>query len=130
MAEAVVRYLRDGRLDGEHAPALALEGSLQSCSLAAGAMLHVAAALASQAAAGKAQARFCQSLRLLVRRLGIDLADDANCLVVNSRWCRGLVVVAFDRSPEVYLEFMRRRGLDANALNRWYDHTKPFLREI
>ncbi|PVH33082.1 hypothetical protein PAHAL_9G564000 [Panicum hallii] len=87
MAEAVVRYLRDGRLDGEHAPALALEGPLQCCSLAAGAMLHVTAALASQAAAGKAQSR-------------------------------GLVVVAFDRSPEVYLEFMRRRGLDANALNR------------
>ncbi|CAN6285292.1 unnamed protein product [Urochloa humidicola] len=87
MAEAAVRYLRDGRLDGEHAPALAVEGSLQCCPFAAGAMLHVAAALASQAAAGKAQAR-------------------------------GLVVVAFDRSPEVYLEFMRRRGLDANALSR------------
>ncbi|CAL4938120.1 unnamed protein product [Urochloa decumbens] len=87
MAEAAVRYLRDGRLDGEHAPALAVEGSLQCCPLAAGATLHVAAALASQVAAGKAQAR-------------------------------GLVVVAFDRSPEVYLEFMRRRGLDANALNR------------
>ncbi|TKV97607.1 hypothetical protein SEVIR_9G505600v4 [Setaria viridis] len=87
MAEAAVRYLRDGRLDGEHAPALAVEGSLQCCPLAAGAMLHVAAALTSQAAAGKAQAR-------------------------------GLVVVAFDRSPEVYLEFMRRRGLDANYLNR------------
>ncbi|CAN6321042.1 unnamed protein product [Urochloa humidicola] len=87
MAEAAVRYLRDGRLDGEHAPALAVEGSLQCCPLAAGAMLHVAAALASQAAAGKAQAR-------------------------------GLVVVAFDRSPEVYLEFMRRCGLNANALSR------------
>ncbi|CAN6290313.1 unnamed protein product [Urochloa humidicola] len=87
MAEAAVRYLRDGRLDGEHAPALAVEGSLQCCPLAAGAMLHVVAALASQAAAGKAQAR-------------------------------GLVVVAFDRNPEVYLEFMRRRGLDSNTLNR------------
>ncbi|WVZ55876.1 hypothetical protein U9M48_006481 [Paspalum notatum var. saurae] len=87
MAEAVVRCLRDGRLEGEHAPAMTLEGSLQCCPLAAGAMLHVAAALASQAAAGKAQAR-------------------------------GLVIVAFDRSPEVYLDFMRRRGLDANALGR------------
>ncbi|KAJ1298330.1 hypothetical protein BS78_01G444500 [Paspalum vaginatum] len=87
MAEAVVRCLRDGRLEGEHAPALAVEGSLQCCPLAAGAMLHVAAALTSQAAAGKAQAR-------------------------------GLVIVAFDRSPEVYLDFMRRRGLDANALGR------------
>ncbi|CAN6301884.1 unnamed protein product [Urochloa humidicola] len=86
MAEAAVRYLRDGRLDGEHAPALAVEGSLQCCPLAAGTMLHIAAALASQAAAGKAQAR-------------------------------GLVIVAFDRSPEVYLEFMRRRGLDANVLS-------------
>ncbi|KAF8718022.1 hypothetical protein HU200_025490 [Digitaria exilis] len=87
MAEPIVRCLRDGRLDGEHSPALAVGGSLQCCQLAAGAMLHVAAALASQAAAGKAQAR-------------------------------GLVVVVFDRSPEVYLEFMRRRGLDTNALNR------------
>uniref|UniRef100_A0A0A9EXW5 Elongator complex protein 5 n=1 Tax=Arundo donax TaxID=35708 RepID=A0A0A9EXW5_ARUDO len=87
MAEAAVRCLRDGRLDGEHAPALAVEGSLQCCPLAAGAMLHVAAALASHAAAGKAQAR-------------------------------GLVIVAFDRSPEVYLDFMRRRGLDSNALER------------
>ncbi|KAL6867318.1 hypothetical protein ACP4OV_015342 [Aristida adscensionis] len=87
MAEAAVRCLRDGRLEGEHAPALAVEGSLQCCPLAAGAMLHVAAALASQIAAGKAQAR-------------------------------GLVIVAFDRSPEVYLNFMRRRGLDSNALDR------------
>ena len=54
-----MRCLRDGRLDGEHAPALAVEGSLQCCSLAAGAMLHIAAAFASQVAAGKAQARFC-----------------------------------------------------------------------
>jgi len=78
MAEAVVRCLRDGRLDGEHAPALAVEGSLQCCPLAAGAMLHIAAAFASQVAAGKAQARFCQSLCLLVRRLCVDLADDVN----------------------------------------------------
>ncbi|KAL6645054.1 hypothetical protein ACP70R_016662 [Stipagrostis hirtigluma subsp. patula] len=88
MAEAAVRYLRDGRLEGEHAPALAVEGSLQCCPLAEGAMLHVAAGLASQIAAGKAQAR-------------------------------GLVIVAFDRSPEVYLNFMRRRGLDSNVLDRW-----------
>jgi hypothetical protein len=128
MAEAAVRYLRDGRLDGEHAPALAVEGSLQCCPLAGAAMLHVAAALASQAAAGKAQARFCQTLRLLVRRLRVDWLMICIGLVVNSWWRRGLVVVAFDRSPEAYLEFMRRRGLDANALNRWYDPTKPFLR--
>ncbi|KAK3150776.1 hypothetical protein QOZ80_3AG0237600 [Eleusine coracana subsp. coracana] len=87
MAEAAVRCLRDGRLDGEHAPALAMEGSLQCCPLAAGAMLHVAAALASQVASGKAQAR-------------------------------GVVIVAFDHNPEVYLNFIRRRGLDSNALDR------------
>lgn len=87
MADAAVRCLRDGRLDGEHAPALAVEGSLQCCPLAARAMLHVAAAVASNAAAGKAQAR-------------------------------GLVVVAFDRSPEVYLDIMLRHGLDSNALSR------------
>ncbi|XBH57594.1 hypothetical protein VPH35_079170 [Triticum aestivum] len=33
-------------------------------------------------------------------------------------WCRGLVVVAFDRSPEVYLDIMLRHGLDSNALSR------------
>ncbi|KAG8073899.1 hypothetical protein GUJ93_ZPchr0006g42864 [Zizania palustris] len=87
MAEAAVRYLRDGRLEGEHAPALSVSGSLQCCPLAARAMLHVTAALASQAASGKSQAR-------------------------------GLVIVAFDRSPEVYLDFMRRRGLDPNTFNR------------
>ncbi|KAF0918123.1 hypothetical protein E2562_022709 [Oryza meyeriana var. granulata] len=59
MAEAAVRCLRDGRLEGEHAPALAVASTLQ-----------------------------------------------------------GLVIVAFDRSPKVYLDFMRRRGLDQNALNR------------
>lgn len=37
------------------------------------------------------------------------------------------MVVAFDRSPQVYLEFMQRRGLDANSLRRWYDLTEPFL---
>ncbi|KAM0833230.1 hypothetical protein ACQ4PT_064376 [Festuca glaucescens] len=87
MADAVVRCLRDGRLDGEHAPALAVQGSLQCCPLAARAMLHLAAAVASNAAAGKAQAR-------------------------------GVVIVAYDRSPEVYLDFMRRSGLDSNALGR------------
>lgn len=87
MADAVMRCLRDGRLDGEHAPALAVQGSLQCCPLAARVMLHLAATVASNAAAGKAQAR-------------------------------GLVVVAFDRSPEVYLDFMRRSGLDSNALGR------------
>ncbi|KAF0914222.1 hypothetical protein E2562_027798 [Oryza meyeriana var. granulata] len=87
MAEAAVRCLRDGRLEGEHAPALAVVSTLQCCPLAARAMLHLAAAVASHAAAGKAQAR-------------------------------GLVIVAFDRSPKVYLDFMRRRGLDQNALNR------------
>ncbi|KQK23065.1 elongator complex protein 5 [Brachypodium distachyon] len=87
MADAAVRCLRDGRLDGEHAPALAVEGSLQCCPLAARAMLHVVATVATHVAAGKAQAR-------------------------------GLVVVAFDRSPEVYLDFMRRRGLDSNSLGR------------
>uniref|UniRef100_A0ACD5TTS5 Uncharacterized protein n=1 Tax=Avena sativa TaxID=4498 RepID=A0ACD5TTS5_AVESA len=87
MADAVVRCLRDGRLDGEHAPALAMQGSLQCCPLAARTMLHLAVAVASNAAAGKAQAR-------------------------------GVVVVAFDRSPEVYLDFMRRSGLDSNALGR------------
>jgi hypothetical protein len=35
--------------------------------------------------------------------------------------------VAFDRSPEVYLDFMCRRGLDSNALGRWYDLTEPFV---
>uniref|UniRef100_A0A453IQS8 Elongator complex protein 5 n=1 Tax=Aegilops tauschii subsp. strangulata TaxID=200361 RepID=A0A453IQS8_AEGTS len=30
----------------------------------------------------------------------------------------GLVVVAFDRSPEVYLDIMLRHGLDSNALSR------------
>ncbi|XP_006653258.1 elongator complex protein 5-like [Oryza brachyantha] len=87
MSEAVARCLRDGRLDGEHAPALAVGSTLRCSPLAARAMLHLAAAVASHAAAGKAQAR-------------------------------GLVIVAFDRSPEVYLDFMRRRGLDQNALNR------------
>uniref|UniRef100_A0A0D9VQV7 Elongator complex protein 5 n=1 Tax=Leersia perrieri TaxID=77586 RepID=A0A0D9VQV7_9ORYZ len=87
MAEAAVRCLRDGRLDGEHAPALAVASTLQCGPFAARAMLHLAAAVASQAAAGKAQAR-------------------------------GLVIVAFDRSPEVYLNFMRRRGLDEKSLNR------------
>jgi elongator complex protein 5 len=57
MAEAAVRCLRDGRLDGEHAPALSMEGSLQCCPLAGCAMLHVAAALTSQVAGGKAQSR-------------------------------------------------------------------------
>lgn len=58
MAEAAVRCLRDGRLDGEHAPALAVASNIQCGPLAAGAMLHLAAAVASNAAAGKAQARY------------------------------------------------------------------------
>lgn len=82
MAEASVRCLRDGRLDGEHAPALAMEGSLQCCSLAAGAMLHVAAALAYQVAAGKAQARYCQVLRHIVLLGLYKLIWLVMCLVV------------------------------------------------
>ncbi|CAD6239328.1 unnamed protein product [Miscanthus lutarioriparius] len=39
----------------------------------------------------------------------------------------GLVVVAFDRNLQVYLELVRRRGLDANTLDRWYNRTTGFL---
>jgi hypothetical protein len=82
MAEASVRCLCDGHLDREHAPALAMEGSLQCCPLAAGVMLHVAAALASQVAAGKAQAGYCQVLLHIVLLGLYKLIWLVMCLVV------------------------------------------------
>ncbi|XP_074574880.1 elongator complex protein 5 [Curcuma longa] len=86
MAESISRSLRDGCLEGEHAPALTIEDSLAS-SLGSSVFDHFLANLASQIAAGKSQAR-------------------------------GLVLVAFNRSPTFYLELLRRKGVDAQHVDK------------
>jgi elongator complex protein 5 len=89
MAEAVVRSLRDGCLEGEHAPALSLHHSLPSPSpLASLAFRHLLTSFLSLVAAAKSQAR-------------------------------GILLVAFDRSPSFYLDLFERHAaseFDAPAL--------------
>ncbi|XP_042413630.1 elongator complex protein 5-like [Zingiber officinale] len=86
MAESISRSLRDGCMEGEHAPALTIEDSLAS-SLGSSVFDHFLANLVSQIAAGKSQAR-------------------------------GLVLVAFNRSPAFYLELLRRKGVDAQHVDK------------
>ncbi|KAJ4961374.1 hypothetical protein NE237_021284 [Protea cynaroides] len=87
MAESICRALRDGALEGEHAPALTIKDSIR-CSFGFDAFNFVLCNLASNILAGKSQAR-------------------------------GLVLVAFSRSPSFYIDLLRSRGIDVTSSNKW-----------
>ncbi|XP_078180875.1 elongator complex protein isoform X2 [Carex rostrata] len=86
MAEAVLRSLRDGCLEGEHAPALSIQDSLLS-PLASHAFRHFLTSLLSLVANGKSQSR-------------------------------GIVLVAFDRSPSFYLDLFKSAGFDTSTFDK------------
>ncbi|XP_043700958.1 elongator complex protein 5 [Telopea speciosissima] len=87
MAESICRALRDGALEGEHAPALTIKDSIQ-CSMGCDVFNFVLCSLASNIVAGKSQAR-------------------------------GLVLVAFSRSPSFYIDLLRSRGIDVTSSHKW-----------
>ncbi|KAI9160444.1 hypothetical protein LWI28_008140 [Acer negundo] len=96
MAETICRTLRDGGLDGEHAPALVIKDSVAS-PFGLDVFSHVLTKLSNYILAGKSQSR-------------------------------GLVVVAFRRSPSFYVNLLKERGIDVN--HKWVRildcYTDPF----
>lgn len=87
MAESICRALRDGALEGEHAPALTIKDSINA-PLGFDVFAHVLAQLSSHILAGKSQSR-------------------------------GLVLVAFTRSPSFYVDLLKERGLEVNSSRKW-----------
>lgn len=87
MAESICRALRDGALEGEHAPALTIKDSIAS-PFGFHVFTHVLTQLSSHILAGKSQSR-------------------------------GLVLVAFSRSPSFYVDLLKRRGFDVASSPKW-----------
>ncbi|KAB1211204.1 Elongator complex protein 5 [Morella rubra] len=87
MAESISRALRDGVLEGEHAPALTIKDSIAS-PFGFDVFTHILTQLSSNILAGKSQSR-------------------------------GLVLVAFSRSPSFYVELLKRRGIDVPSSQKW-----------
>ncbi|PON87867.1 Elongator complex protein [Trema orientale] len=87
MADSICRALRDGALEGEHAPALTIKDSIAS-PFGFDVFSYVLSQLCSNILAGKSQSR-------------------------------GLVLVAFSRSPSFYIDLLKRRGLDFASSPKW-----------
>ncbi|KAK9932603.1 hypothetical protein M0R45_019833 [Rubus argutus] len=86
-AEWICRALRDGALEGEHAPALTIKDSITS-PLGFDVFAHVLSQHSTNISAGKSQSR-------------------------------GLVLVAFSRSPSFYLDLLNKKGLDTASSHQW-----------
>nr|POE67405.1 isoform 2 of elongator complex protein 5 [Quercus suber] len=89
MAESICRALRDGALQGEHAPALTIKDSIAS-PFGFHVFTHLLAQLSSNILAAKSQSR-------------------------------GLVLVAFSRSPSFYLDLLNRKGIDVASSQKWIE---------
>ncbi|EXC20491.1 hypothetical protein L484_027044 [Morus notabilis] len=87
MADSICRALRDGALEGEHAPALTIKDNIAS-PFGFDVFSHVLSQLSSNILAGKSQSR-------------------------------GLVLVAFRRSPSFYVDFLKRKGVDISSSHKW-----------
>lgn len=87
MAETICRTLRDGGLEGEHAPALTIEDSKAS-PFGFDVFNYVLTQLCNYILAGKSQSR-------------------------------GVVIVAFSRSPSFYVDLLKRRGIDVASSHKW-----------
>ncbi|XP_075667894.1 elongator complex protein 5 [Castanea sativa] len=89
MAESICRALRDGALQGEHAPALTIKDSIAS-PFGFHVFTHLLTQLSSNILAAKSQSR-------------------------------GLVLVAFSRSPSFYLDLLNRKGIDVASSQKWIE---------
>ncbi|KAI4321288.1 hypothetical protein MLD38_034690 [Melastoma candidum] len=87
MAESICRALRDGALEGEHAPALSIKDSIVS-PFGSDVFHHFLVQLSSSILSGKSQSR-------------------------------GIVLVAYSRSPSFYVELLRGKGLDVHSSVNW-----------
>ncbi|XP_062000447.1 elongator complex protein 5 isoform X2 [Rosa rugosa] len=86
-AEWICRALRDGALEGEHAPALTIKDFMAS-PLGFDVFTHFLSHHSTNISAGKSQSR-------------------------------GLVLVAFSRSPSFYLDLLSKRGLPIASSHHW-----------
>lgn len=87
MADTICRTLRDGGLEGEHAPALTIKDSKAS-PFGFDVFNYVLTQLSNYILAGKSQSR-------------------------------GLVVVAYSRSPSFYVDLLKRKGIDIASSHEW-----------
>ncbi|GMN28097.1 hypothetical protein TIFTF001_001911 [Ficus carica] len=87
MADSICRALRDGALEGEHAPALTIKDSIAS-PFGLDVFSHLFSQLTSNILAGKSQSR-------------------------------GLVLVAFHRSPSFYVDLLKTKGIDIASSQKW-----------
>ncbi|CAI0455057.1 unnamed protein product [Linum tenue] len=87
MADSISRTIRDGALEGEHAPSLTIKDTTAS-PYGFDVFTHVLSQASSLILAGKSQSR-------------------------------GLVVVAYSRSPSFYLDFLKRSGVDVASSQKW-----------
>ncbi|CAI0456237.1 unnamed protein product [Linum tenue] len=87
MADSICRTIRDGALEGEHAPSLTIKDTTAS-PYGFGVFTHVLSQASTLILAGKSQSR-------------------------------GLVVVAYSRSPSFYLDFLKRSGVDVASSQKW-----------
>ncbi|KAK9115000.1 hypothetical protein Syun_021797 [Stephania yunnanensis] len=87
MAETMCRALRDGSLEGEHAPALTIKDTIRTA-------------------------------------FGVEVFDHVLCYMASTILAQksqssGLVLVALDRSPSLYLNLLKSRGIDASDSYKW-----------
>lgn len=87
MAESICRNLRDGALEGEHAPALSIKDSIAT-PFGSDVFNYVLTKLSSNILAGKSQSK-------------------------------GIVLVAFSRSPSFYVDFLKTNGIDLVSAKKW-----------
>ncbi|GAB4827880.1 hypothetical protein Ancab_034764 [Ancistrocladus abbreviatus] len=87
MADYLCKVLRDGALEGEHAPALTIKDSINS-PFGLHVFDYILSQLSSHILAGKSQSK-------------------------------GLVIVAFSRSPSFYVELLSNGGIDPLASDKW-----------
>lgn len=121
MAESICRALRDGALEGELAPALTIKDSMDS-PFGFHAFAHLLAQLSINILAGKSQSRLVQ-----FPCRGSHLGN-WNCLasavvLIFLSWfdfdLRGLVLLAFSRSPAYYVDLLKKRGVDVGSSDKW-----------
>lgn len=126
MSDSVFRALRDGALEGEHATALTIKDSIAS-PLGSGVFSQFLSQIYSSILAGKSQSRLVSILSFKQQHCWSWNFFFFFFIVWFTFWfffysgCRnrGLVLVAFSRSPSFYTDLLKRRGLDVSPSQKW-----------
>lgn len=124
MAESICRAIRDGALQGEHAPALTIKDSSAS-PFGFHVFTHLLTQLSSNILAAKSQSRSVTTACFKVhkrRRISLSFTLFEKIEKNKNRFqCdrSGLVLVAFSRSPSFYLDLLNRKGIDVASSQKW-----------